>query len=247
MDPYLEHPALWPDFHNRLVAAIADEVTPLVTPRYYVALERRAYLLKPDDVVLIGRPDIAVVPRQPASASALKSRVGTAVLEVDVPMNDQVSESFLEVHEVTTGMLVTILEFLSPVNKLHAKGRQDYQEKRGHIFQTRTNLVEVDFLRAGEPMPVSSKVVSSDYRILVSRGSSRPRAQLYTFTLREKIPAFPLPLLPGDNEPEVDMGAIIHALYDRARFDLRLDYTQPPVPPLGGDDAEWARGLITAQ
>jgi hypothetical protein len=65
--------------------------------------------------------------------------------------------------------------------------------------------------------------------------------------LREKIPAFPLPLLPGDNEPEVDMGAIIHALYDRARFDLRLDYTQPPVPPLGGDDAEWARGLITAQ
>ena len=48
MDPYLEHPALWPDVHNRFIAAIADAAVPLVAPRYYVALERRGYLLKPD-------------------------------------------------------------------------------------------------------------------------------------------------------------------------------------------------------
>ena len=28
MDPWLEHPAIWPDVHNRLIAAIADELTP---------------------------------------------------------------------------------------------------------------------------------------------------------------------------------------------------------------------------
>jgi len=61
MDPYLEHPALWPDVHNSLIAAIRDELTPMVVPRYYVGLERRAYLLKPDDVVFIGRPDITVI------------------------------------------------------------------------------------------------------------------------------------------------------------------------------------------
>ncbi len=37
----------------------------------------------------------------------------------------------------------------------------------------------------------------------------------------------------------VDLGAILHALYARARFDLRLDYTQPPVPPLSDVDAAW--------
>src|SRR5947199_32906 len=61
MDPWLEHPALWPDVHNSVGAAIRDELTPCVAPRYYVALERRTYHLKPDDLVFVGRPDVAVI------------------------------------------------------------------------------------------------------------------------------------------------------------------------------------------
>jgi hypothetical protein len=41
MDTYLEHPALWPDVHNSLIAAIRNALTPKVAPRYYIALERR--------------------------------------------------------------------------------------------------------------------------------------------------------------------------------------------------------------
>jgi hypothetical protein len=37
---------------------------------------------------------------------------------------------------------------------------------------------------------------------------------------------------------------IVHDLYQRARFDLRLDYTQPPVPPLEDEAAIWARDLL---
>jgi len=61
MDPYLEHPAMWPDVHNSLLAAIRDAMSPLVAPRYFVALERRAYLLQSDDLVFVGRPDLSVV------------------------------------------------------------------------------------------------------------------------------------------------------------------------------------------
>ena len=63
-------------------------------------------------------------------------------------------------------------------------------------------------------------------------------------TLADPIPAFPLPLRHGEDEPIVDLNAILHALYDRARFDLRLDYSQPPVPPLAEADAAWSRGRI---
>jgi hypothetical protein len=244
MDPYLEHPALWPDAHNSLIAAIRDAIAPLVAPRYYVGLERRAYQLKPDDLALIGVADVAVIaPRAPETAGPL-APAGAAVLEVEVPMIDEVGENFLEVHEVATGTLVTVLELLSPVNKLHGQGRQDYERKREQIFRSRTSLVEVDLLRAGEPMPALRRRVRSDYRILVSRGAQRPQAQLYAFGLRQPIPAFPLPLLPGDAEPEVDLGAIPQALYDRARFDLRLDYTRPPVPPLPEEDAAWAQAIF---
>ena len=248
MDPYLEHPALWPDVHNSLLAAVRDSVAPDVAPRYYVALERRTYLLKPDDLVFIGRPGIAVVQRQEAVIP--RGQVATApaaVLEVDVPMADEVEEVFLEVRDVTTGRCVTVLELPSPVNKLTGRGRDTYLEKRTEVLRTRTNLVEVDLLRAGEPMPVIGPPVVSDYRMLVSRGSRRPHAQLHAWSVRQRIPTFALPLLKGDAEPIVDLGAVLHALYDRARFDLRLDYTQPPVPTLTDDDVAWARSLVASQ
>jgi Protein of unknown function (DUF4058) len=246
MDPYLEHPALWPDVHNRLIAALADDLSERVAPQYYVGLERRTYLLKADDLVFVGRPDLAVVPAPDAPVPVPQpDTTSTLVLEVDVPMQDEVSENFLEIHEVKTGKLITIVELLSPVNKLHRQGRDGYERTRGYIF-SRTSLVEIDLLRAGEPMPVIGAQVKSDYRIFVSRGTQRPRAALMAFTLRQPIPAFTLPLLPGDAEPEVALNRIVHDLYHRARFDLRLDYTQPPVPPLSEADTAWARELLKA-
>jgi hypothetical protein len=95
-------------------------------------------------------------------------------------------------------------------------------------------------------MPIASRQpVTGDYRILVSRGRTRPRAKLYAFGVRQSIPPIPIPLLGGDPEPVLDLNAVLHALYDRARFDLRLDYTKPPVPPLAEEDNTWARAIVT--
>jgi hypothetical protein len=38
------------------------------------------------------------------------------------------------------------------------------------------SLVEVDLLRAGDSMPLLGAAPTKDYRILVSRGNRRPRA-----------------------------------------------------------------------
>src|SRR4029450_9335663 len=148
------------------------------------------------DVVFIGRPDIAVASTAEASLSALlPATTSVTVLEVDVPMQDEVSENFLEIHEVKTGKLITIVELLSPVNKLHKQGREEYERKRGYVFRSWTNLVEIDLLRAGAPMPVIGTQARSDYRILVSPGLQRPRAALIAFMLRHPMPAFTLPLI----------------------------------------------------
>lgn len=242
MDPYLEHPALWPDVHNRLIAAMADDLSPRLAPKYYVRLERRTYLLSPDDLAFVGRPDLAVLPSMPGEPGRQRALplAAAGVVEVVLSIPDEVGENYLEVHEVTTGRVVTVMELLSPANKLYAKGREEYIQKRYEITGSRTNLVEVDLLRAGQPMPLQGRRVDSDYRILVSRATTRPRAHLYPFNLRDPISTFPLPLLPGDDEPAVDLGAIFHALYERARYDLSLDYTQPPVPPVRDEDATWA-------
>jgi hypothetical protein len=103
---------------------------------------------------------------------------------------------------------------------------------------------EIDLLRAGEPMPLRKKTVRTDYRFLVSRGATRPRTKLFTFNVREPIPVIPIPLLPEDVEPDLDLGALVHALYNRARFDLRLNYSKPPVPPLSKPKMDWARAIV---
>lgn len=173
MDPYLEHPSLWPDVHNSLITTIRDALTPKVAPRYYIGLERRTYLLKPDDVVFIGRPDIAIASPQPRPQLATMPLAEIGVLDVELPMNDKVSENYLVVYEVVTGKVVTILELLSPANKLHKEGREQYLQKRNQVFFSQTNLIEVDLLRAGEPMSIIGQTVKSDYRILVSQGWQR--------------------------------------------------------------------------
>jgi hypothetical protein len=244
MDPYLEHPSLWPDVHNRLITAIADALTPKVAPRYYIGLERRTYQLQPDDIVFVGRPDVAVIARQPVFQPANMPLAETGLVEIALPMAEEVSENYLEVREVVTGELVTIMELLSPANKLSNDGRQQYLHKRTRVLWSFTNLVELDLLRAGEPMPVVGGVPHNDYRLIVSRGWQRPKAQLYPFTVRQPIPVFPLPLRRGDEEPEVNLNEILHGLYDRARFDLRLDYTRPPVPPLTDENEAWAKEIL---
>jgi hypothetical protein len=44
MDPYLEKPGLWVQIHASLIVDIQRFLTPLLRPRYYVAIEQRTYL-----------------------------------------------------------------------------------------------------------------------------------------------------------------------------------------------------------
>ena len=104
--------------------------------------------------------------------------------------------------------------------------------------------MELDLLRAGDPMPTVGPRVSSDYSLLVSRAHRRPKADLVPFGVRDRIPAFLVPLRRGEDEPAVDLAKVLHSLYDRASYDLRIDYERDPAPPLAPADSEWARALI---
>ena len=168
-------------------------------------------------------------------------------LAVRVPLPDEVRETYLEVRATGTDYVMTVLEILSPTNKRPGRGRRIYEDKRLDVLATRTHLVEIDLIRTGEPMPILDNGSASQYRILVSRGDCRPNATLYAFGVRQAIPPFPLPLKPEDQEPSVDMGSLLHELYDRASYDLRLNYQGEPAPPLSAEDTLWADQLLHRQ
>ncbi len=248
MNPYLEKPALWSEVHNLLIVAIFDALNPQLRPKYRVAIEQRVYQTTDEDSLLVGIPDVAVQSSQTATNQKTQNIAVAAppvqAVTVTIPMPETVRESYLEVREVTTREVVTVIEVLSPKNKRSGEGRKACEKKRYSVLGSFTNLVEIDLLRGGKSMLILNNNIQSDYRILVSRGSHRPKADLYAFDLQNMIPSFPLPLRSQDVEPLLDLQTLLSELYDRASYDLVIDYSREPVPPLSEADAAWADALL---
>jgi len=249
MNPYLEHPELFPGFHHWLIIEIARLLSPQLRPKYRVAVEVRMYETTDENSLLVGIPDVTVKSRQTATDStinnvAVAAPAATEPVRVTVPMPVTIKEGYLEVREVETEALITTIEIVSPTNNRAEKGRQMYEEKRYQVLGSRTNLVEIDLLRKGEPMPFFDKNIESHYRILVCRGDKRPYADLYAFNLQDVIPTFSLPLRSGDTEPVLNLQALLNEVYDVSGYDLVVDYSQEPVPALSEKDAAWADALL---
>lgn len=247
MNPYLENSALWPEVHNRLIVAIADALNPQIIPKYRAAIDRRVYELDGDDALLVGIPDVTVEQRSPNELTQVAVMSPPASpMKVKVPIPIEMRESFLKVQEVATQEVIAVIEILSPANKRPGRGRDAYEAKRREVLGSRTHLVEIDLLRSGEPMAIAMGNVQSHYRILVSRGDKRPSADLYAFNLTDAIPVFPLPLKAGDAEPVIDLRHLLDQVYDRAGYEVVIDYDQPPVPPLAEDEAAWVEAQLRA-
>jgi len=245
MDPYLERPGLWSDVHHRLVIALADTLEPQVRPRYVVRVDVHTYRETVTGLELIGRPDVDVRRTVHEQAVATyRTAPPPQPRPVMVPVTDVLRQGYLQVKDPTSGDVITVIEILSPINKRPGKNRADYEEKRQAILDSSTHLVEIDLLRQYRPMPFQGVSAVDHYRILVSRSEKRSQADLYTFSVREPIPRFSLPLRAGDDEPPVDLNTLLHSLYERAAYDLSIDYTLDPIPPLEGEDAVWAEQFL---
>jgi hypothetical protein len=248
MNPYLEQPELWHQVHNRLIVAIADELTPQVAPKYRVSIEERVYT-SVDDALLVGVADVALTNR--GGSMAIVTEKAAEPRTVRLPMPEQVVERYLEVRpasssriEVPNPEVISVVEILSPKNKRAGEGRSTYVNKRQKILSSLTNLIEIDLLRSGESMPILAES-DADYRILISRSHQRPDADLYSFMLRDRIPTIPIPLRQGEPEPVIDLQKLLNEVYQRARFDLAIDYSQPVKPSFSPSDTDWIAQILS--
>ncbi|HAX80224.1 MAG TPA: hypothetical protein DCY88_31400 [Cyanobacteria bacterium UBA11372] len=247
MNPYLEDPNRWSSVHNRLIVALADALTPQLLPKYQVDIEKRIYEIIATDDLFIGKADVTVqrnlTPTPSTSSNVAVVTPATQPITVDLPVLEEVREAYLEVKDPSTKEVVTVIEILSPTNK-RGEGRAKYEKKPYSVLGSLTHLVEIDLLRMGEHLPILGNPPQTHYRILVSRSNKRPKADLYAFNLPDLIPSFPLPLRPGDVEPEVDLQALLHGVYERSGYDYFIDYNSDTVPPLSESDAAWMDALL---
>lgn len=253
MDPYLEQPTFWSSFHSRLIVAIADTLAPQLRPNYFVEVETRTYQDSPEGELLVGIPDAVVLAGNPQGNPKLTESVAAPRLKsrsqpqtVTLPMPIEIKERYLTVREVGNSAVIAVIEVLSPKNKRKGKGRNVYEEKRHNILSSASHLIEIDLLRSDSPMPMQGAVQLAHYHVLVSRAEQRPQAMLYATTIRDPLPEFPVPLKTTDEAVLVNLQAIFTGVYERASYDLRIDYSQPVPPPNFSDaDKAWLASMLS--
>ncbi|MFL5802715.1 MAG: DUF4058 family protein [Roseiflexaceae bacterium] len=240
MNPYLEAPDIWEDFHANLATEIRSRLTPQLRPRYIAVLTPHVtYEELSIQETRLAKPDVAIVKQEErpwdGAAVAIAPLIGRVALEV--PIRSQ----SIEIRETKTGLLVTAIEILSPVNKRPGHEAFDtYRRKRRDLLRTDVHLLEIDLLRAGQHPPLETRLPDLPYFVFLSRGEQRPRVDIWPLKLQEPIPLLPVPLLAPDPDVALDLGHAIQTIYDEAAYDLRIDYHQPPPKPdLAQNDATW--------
>jgi hypothetical protein len=260
MDPYLENRLLWHDVHQRLAGQISRQLAPHLAPRYVARLATRFVAFTPDEQeISILYPDVDVTPAQLRERLATRDRqplyeppTDAALTVTPAPLTlfsvtpEQLKLVTVELRDVAQGRLVTAIEILSPVNKRPGEGLDEYRAKRETVLSADAHLSEIDLLRQGTRPPRLIGLPQSDYFVFLTRAERRRATEVWPINIRDPLPVLPVPLLPGDDDVPLDLGHALRAIYDEARYDLSIDYRQPPIPPLAPDDAAWARKLLAS-
>jgi hypothetical protein len=214
MDPYLEDPDIWEDFHSSLAAEVRDQITPHLLPRYYAALTPR---ITYEEVLVeqtrLVKPDVSVLKLGEEPLGGRGVAIAPAPVEGTVLLEVPVKEQSIEIRDVETRRLVTAIEILSPVNKRPGhEAFEAYRRKRRDLLRTDVHILEIDLLRAGTRPPLATALPAASYFIFLSRGNRRPRVEIWPLRIREEIPVVPVPLSPPDPDVPLDLGKAIRWL-----------------------------------
>jgi hypothetical protein len=268
MDPYLEAPSIWPDFHDAFAAEIRGVLNRVLPAPYYARLEMRPEVEIVEDGGSSRRnvPDVAVArpvsPTLPLGGTAPLEQPRTTVSpSVEVKLqHEPLKHAFVEIRDPSQGHhLISLIEIASPSNKRPGVDRQAYIKKQREVLDSDASLIEIDLLRGGQRLfadPELETFASAlqpppDYLVLVNRGWRRLAGEMayeiFPALLADPLPCIPVPLRQGEREPVLDLQFVMSRAYDSGPY-LRgaVDYSKEPEPPLPPEKATWAAQCLQA-
>ena len=252
MDPYLENPVRWGGVHLRILVAISTQLNRIMPDGFTTEIEQYITVSEgSEDEGITGRrnPDVFAYEIEPSNGARRKNgstavmEAPTAVTNLDTGEIHKNRRVLIQSTEDKT--IVTAIEVLSPSNKSRGKFGRAYLAKRGEYLAAGTSLVEIDLLRDGVRLPLGvPRPPVTDYYILVSVAERRPSTDVWAFTLRQRIPIFPIPLKVDMQPVPLDVKGCLDLIYDEGNYPIKIDYRRPATPPLNQPDAEWAASLF---
>ncbi len=253
MDPWLE--SHWSSVHHRLINHFADQIQTQLPQGLFAEIEITVYITEDDDDLGNVIRDVSVLESDPL-ASRISSRAGTNAavatpFRIKLP-SDPIEQGHVSIRSLKDHQpLITVIEVLSPTNKMDHRGREKYLLKREEYYRARANVVEIDLLRGGAelvdvPFDEVPRALITPYKAVVRPAYLRDRveAEYYPMPIRDRLPRISIPLRRKDADVVLDFQSAIDDAYERGRYGMRIDYGKPPAPPLSTEDANWAAELV---
>ena len=255
MDPYLE--LFWRDMHHRLVTYSCDQIQSQLPRELRARMEERVFVTGEEGLLGHRIPDVHVVeypargtPDGGIAVATQETLDLTEPFAVDLP-EVRLTETYVEIVDANSGnQVVTVIEFLSPTNKLAGKGREEYLEKRDECRRARVNLVEIDLTRQGprkQVLPLHSipSKHHTTYLVCVLRYQPKYRLEYYPIPLPSRLPGIRIPLRLADRDVILRLQPLVEQAYINGRYD-DLDYRRQLDPPVEAEELAWMEELLSA-
>jgi len=249
MNPFFEQ--RWRDAHSSVITYLRDALQERLPPDLIVGAEEEVVTIGAGELATSYRPDVQVrepsALKEPGTTEVASTSPATPATEpIRVVLDDEI-ERWLEIRDAT-GRLITVLELLSPTNKLESADRDRYLRKRRSFISGGANLVEIDLVRQGAwvfPRGIRNVLerAGACYGVCVVRAAHPGEHEVYPIRLRERLPAIRVPLRPTDADVVVELQPLIDQCHERGRYHL-LNYRLGLNPPLTPEDAAWADKLL---
>jgi hypothetical protein len=218
MDPYIEQPAVWPEFQHHLLASLYHLLLPGLVDRYRARIASRKYT---SELVLF-----TSIQREEHEEEYLEIRsraTGKLVVLMEV---------------------VSLANRTTAAGRTAYLGNRKQAQLEGASTAEFDLITQgkpmLDFDRSGLP--------THDGTITVTRGATPDRFEIYAASVRKRLPKFRLPLAADDRDTVVDLQLAFLRAYEQGRFESQLDYTAPlPVDvKLTDDDRAWVAEQVQA-
>ncbi|MBX3439357.1 MAG: DUF4058 family protein, partial [Planctomycetaceae bacterium] len=240
MDPFIESQD-WEGFHMSIIPVFRELLIPSLRPAYICQVQKYVYLMTDEEEIRRHlAPDVNVAIDDLPFQSTDGGQVATlAPVMLALPEPLELEQPFLVIRATDGREIVTVIELLSPWNKMKTEGLAEYLTKRQEYLHSPASVMEIDLLCGGTRLPCRGPLPGGDYYCYVSRAGQRPHVGVYSWTMSDRLPVIPVPLLPEDGDVPLDLQAAFDLVYERSGYDYSLKYDKPLSPSVNDARRTW--------
>lgn len=251
MDPFLEEH--WGDVHTSLTTYARDQLRLVLPIGLSARVEEFVHMEIGDSTDAFSAvPDVRVIERTILTTTRVEPGSQTVVTAtpVLVPLQEEWTERWIQIHDRERNRLVTVIEFLSPGNKRSRGQREAFSGKQEELRKSGINVVEIDLLRRGgwalsAPEPDVPDDCAYPYRVCVVRASHPDRAECYQVPLQQPLPSIRIPLRLGEPDAPLQLQPLLDAAWENGDY-AAINYSTAPRAPFRPDDEVWIEHRIAA-